>query len=162
MRRLVGPALAGALLGAALTFLIGGVIVFRGLLFGGAGPEDGPSLLALNGPRVAAMAARLFALPGALGGAAAALVAFRRRRGWGRRPGPTAAALAGLVVAALASPAGLHLHVASLLGPGERLDARVSARALATTALLCGAAGLLAGVVLDRAAARRERAGRLG
>jgi hypothetical protein len=151
--RFFAVALLGAVVGGLLAFAIGGAVVFRGLLVGGA--EGGPSLLALNGPRVAAMAARLFAVPGAIGGAAAALVAFRPHRvAWRHRPAPYAAALTGLVVAALAAPAGLGLHVGSVLGPGERLDARASSRALVTGAALCGASGLAAGLALDLAARR--------
>ena len=113
-------------------------------------------MLATNGWRIAAIAGRLFAVPGAVGGAAAALLAFRpgRTDASGRPRSAAGPALLGLLAAALAAPAGLGLHAASLLGPGETLGGRVAVRALLTSAVLCAAAGLLTGLVLGRLAGR--------
>jgi hypothetical protein len=144
---------AGAVLGGLLGLVIGGGVVFRGVLFGEA------SFLGEHGLRVLGLAARLFALPAAVGGAAAALVAFgdRGARAWGRRPSATAPGLTGLLVAAVAAPAGLGLYAAGVLGPDAAAAGNIRVGALANAALLCGVAGLLAGVLLGRAALRYGR-----
>ncbi len=162
--RLVAGFLGGALLGALLGFVIGGGVVFgRSLLADLSRPEGGFSIVLENGWRISAIVLRLFALPAAAGGGVAGLVAFRpgRAGAWGRTPGPAGPAIIGLVVAALAAPAGLGLYVTSVLGPGQAASGALSLGALVNAAVLAGVAGLLAGLLVARTAARRRPAVRL-
>lgn len=160
--RLLLGLVSGALLGGLLGFVIGGGVVFgRSLVEDLFRPDGGFSIVLDNGWRIAGVVSRLFALPAAVGGAAAGLVAFRpgRADAWGRVPGPAGPGLVGLVVGALAAPAGLGAYVAEVLGPeaGGDLPLMVLARA----ALLAGLSSLLAGLALGRAVARVPRRPRL-
>ncbi len=162
--RLAAGLLAGALLGALFGFVIGGGVIFgRSLLADLWRPEGGFSIVLQNGARIAAIVGRLFALPGAIGGGVAGLVAFRpgRASAWGRTPGPAGPAVVGLVVAALAAPAGLGLYVSEVLGPGASAEGALSVVALLRAAVLAGVAGLVAGLVVGRLAARPSRTARL-
>ncbi|HEY8368439.1 MAG TPA: hypothetical protein VIM86_03915 [Thermodesulfobacteriota bacterium] len=162
--RLVTGLLAGALVGAVLGFLIGGGVVFgRSLVADLWRPEGGFSIVLENGARIAAIVGRLFALPAAIGGGVAGLVAFRpgRKTTFGRRPGVVGPAVTGLVVAALAAPAGLGLYASEVLGPVAGRAGALPLFVLLRAAVLCGVAGLLAGLAVGRLAAGPARGTRL-
>lgn len=162
--RLVLGVLAGALLGAVLGFLIGGGVVFGRSVVADLWRSDGGfSIVLEHGVRIAGIVARLFAVPAAVGGALAGLVAFRpgRADAWGRIPGPLGPALVGLVAGALAAPAGLGLYVQEVLGASNGPAGGVPVAALLRAALLAGVAGLVTGLVLGRVAARPPRRARL-
>ncbi|HEX7125184.1 MAG TPA: hypothetical protein VF406_05315 [Thermodesulfobacteriota bacterium] len=162
--RLAAGLLLGALIGAVLGFLIGGGVVFgRSLVADLWRPEGGFSIVLENGTRIAAIVGRLFALPAAVGGGVAGLVGFRpgRETAFRRAPGPAGPAVAGLVVAALAAPAGLGLYVSEVLGPGASRAGALPLFVLLRAAVLCGVAGLLAGLAVGRLAARPARRTRL-
>lgn len=162
--RLAAGLLLGALLGAVLGFLLGGGVVFgRSLLADLWRPEGGFSIVLENGARIAAIVGRLFALPAAAGGGVAGLVAFRpgRATAWGQTPGPGGPAVVGLVVAALAAPAGLGLYVSEVLGPGGSRGGALPVLVLLRASVLSGVAGLLAGLVVGQLAARPARTTRL-
>lgn len=165
LRRL-GLTLLGGALGGLLGFVIGGGVVFGPAVVGDLMRADGGfSIGAAHGWRLARYTGLLFGLPGGLGGAAAALFAFRqgRDRVVGRRPRLADSALVGLAVAALAAPVALGLYVEVILGPAALRGSsgpgvpRLPFGAYAIDAALCGVAGLLAGVVLARFAAWQVR-----